>query len=379
MIRYEDVKQIHIEVSSFCNAACPNCPRNIYGGFKSPTLVERSMTFNDFVKLVDAATVKNLTQFRFCGNFGDPISCKDLPKIISWIYETNPEIKIEINTNGGVRSGNWWAELGSIMKDRAGSFVIFSVDGLEDTNHIYRRNVDWKKLERNFVSFINAGGAAIWEMLVFAHNEHQIKIAEDRSKEYGFFEFRKKKPFGFNDTFRKEPYMFVIDGNGNFDYSIWPKDSTPKKLDDEIVLKKLDEIKYAFSSNSLTEEWSDRDDYLSYMDERYTDGIDCMSIRDQEIYIDSQGYVYPCCFLGQSGQVSRSNESRIFRKWIEDNIGWDNISLHNKSIREIIESEYFSKISHTWDMNHVNGKITMCSLMCSSDCKKNAVRNLYER
>ena len=34
-----------------------------------------------------------------------------------------------------------------------GVFHLF--DGLEDTNHLYRQNVKWKKLEDNYTTFIN--------------------------------------------------------------------------------------------------------------------------------------------------------------------------------------------------------------------------------
>ena len=34
--------------------------------------------------------------------------------------------------------------------------VIFSVDGLRDTNHLYRQGVNWDNVERNMQAFINA-------------------------------------------------------------------------------------------------------------------------------------------------------------------------------------------------------------------------------
>ena len=38
------------------------------------------------------------------------------------------------------------------------SEVNFSVDGLEDTNHLYRQGVKWEKVEDNMVAFCDAGG-----------------------------------------------------------------------------------------------------------------------------------------------------------------------------------------------------------------------------
>ena len=43
----------------------------------------------------------------------------------------------------------------------------FSVDGLEETNHLYRQGVKWEHVERNMKAFINAGGRARWDYLIF--------------------------------------------------------------------------------------------------------------------------------------------------------------------------------------------------------------------
>ena len=31
MITYQDIKHVHLEISTRCNAACPDCPRNLRG------------------------------------------------------------------------------------------------------------------------------------------------------------------------------------------------------------------------------------------------------------------------------------------------------------------------------------------------------------
>ena len=56
------------------------------------------------------------------------------------------------------------------------------LDGLEDTNHIYRRYTDWSKIERNAKTFLNAGGKGSWVFIVFKHNEHQVDEAESYLK-----------------------------------------------------------------------------------------------------------------------------------------------------------------------------------------------------
>ena len=61
-----------------------------------------------------------------------------------------------MNTNAGARDEAWWSELANTF-GRSGA-VIFSVDGLRDTNHLYRQNVVWDNVERSMRAFIGAGG-----------------------------------------------------------------------------------------------------------------------------------------------------------------------------------------------------------------------------
>ncbi len=377
MLPYEHIRRIHFELSSICNAACPNCPRNIHGGRAIPNLKERAITFDEFTTMIDVDTLAQLEQIRFCGNYGDPVSARDLPQIVEWVYKYNPDIHIEINTNGGARNTEWWRRLGKLMKGHTG-FVIFSVDGLADTNHIYRRGVVWQKLYENIQAYIGGGGRAVWEFLVFQHNEHQIEQARELSRQLDFNDFRVKKPFGFNDSYNSTPYMTVLDREGNFERALWPRGVEPVDVEPHDMDLDAYRLELTRAHKAAFGDREEQEMYFDYMDQSRPTGIDCMSIRDREIYVDSQGYMYPCCFLGHGGQVQRGRETVFFRRWVTENVGWDNISLFNKTVQEIAQSEYFELIEKTWDKTHREGKMAMCSLMCSSDCARNTMRNLYD-
>lgn len=71
-------------------------------------------------------------------------------------------------------------------------YVVFSIDGLEDTNHIYRRNTNFKKIMDNARAYIETGASAHWDMLVFEHNKHQVQQCRDMAMELGFNWFRSK-------------------------------------------------------------------------------------------------------------------------------------------------------------------------------------------
>ena len=85
-----------------------------------------------------------------------------------------------MNTNAGARDVEWWADVAKAI-GRMGA-VIFSVDGLEETNHLYRQNVRWEFVERNMKAFINAGGRARWDYLIFEHSEKDVERAEQPSR-----------------------------------------------------------------------------------------------------------------------------------------------------------------------------------------------------
>jgi MoaA/NifB/PqqE/SkfB family radical SAM enzyme len=79
-------------------------------------------------------------------------------------------------------------------------FCVFSIDGLADTNPVYRKNVNWDKLMSNVEAFIAAGGSAHWDMLVYKHNQHQVEACEQLARDMGFKWFRAKvSKRGFTD------------------------------------------------------------------------------------------------------------------------------------------------------------------------------------
>jgi MoaA/NifB/PqqE/SkfB family radical SAM enzyme len=184
MITFEQLKSVHVELSSACNAACPNCPRNIHGGYTLPGLQPSTMSLDQFKAIFTESVLAQLERFLFCGNYGDPIYCKDLPDILKYVASVNPKIRIKVHTNGGIRSPEWWSDLANSYPTTH-LLVVFSVDGLSDTNHIYRRNVVWERLVQNMSAFIQAGGVTVWEYLIFQHNEHQLEQARAMSERHG--------------------------------------------------------------------------------------------------------------------------------------------------------------------------------------------------
>jgi len=168
---------IHYEITSYCNLKCPLCSRTKLGD----AMVPEHLTYEAIKKTVH----KDLNFVLFCGNLGDPLMHPDCDKIFSLF---NENVHMQINTNGTIRDPKWYRK----MAKRKNLIMEFSIDGLEDTNHLYRVDADWDSIMKNTEAFIKAGGIARWSFIFFKHNEHQFEDVKKLARERGFKMFKTK-------------------------------------------------------------------------------------------------------------------------------------------------------------------------------------------
>lgn len=307
-ISINNINHINAELSNFCNAACPMCAR-----FDLEQKLIKDITNNDHTSLYDIKfkignkILKNLKIFRSCGNVGDGTMNPECLQIYEYIKSVNAKTKLSINTNGGARDPVFWKELGKL-----GVQVIFSIDGLEDTNHLYRRNVKWDKLMSNVESFIKSGGNATWDFLVFKHNQHQIDSAKQLSEKMGFKSFNKKTTTRWNN----------FDSNGNW------IEKTKIKVDG-YDLEKPSVKKVLDIPNS-------EDTKVKDIATRLTKKIVCNSFMEHnvEIFLHANGNVSPCCWLGDL----KIHESKMIIK------DYSSVNIKYTSLEEILNGEYFKEI-----------------------------------
>jgi MoaA/NifB/PqqE/SkfB family radical SAM enzyme len=258
-----NIKILHIEPTNACNAACPQCARETDATFNKNDL--HHLTVDQLATLIDESTIKNLDKVFMCGNYGDPAAGKHTLEIFKYLRSINPTLTLGMNTNGGLRSTKWWKELATVMfqpNDYPQEYVVWSIDGLEDTNHIYRVNTNWDKIIENAQAFIQAGGRAHWEMLVFKHNDHQVEQAQQLAKDMGFKWFRAKVSRRFDTV----PVSFL---------------QVPTGWKDPIVTK---------------------------------GDIECAALIENSLYISATGIVYPCCWLGNTDHTIHEF-SKVQQTW----------------------------------------------------------------
>lgn len=210
-LKQQEIEQFTVELTTKCNAACPMCSRyNVSWDTRSSNeqLPMIDLELDVFKKFLPPSIISNVKRFLFNGKFGDALMHKGFLEFVKYIKE-NSDASIIIHTNASLRSEEWWKGLGSILNDRG--TVSFNVDGLEDTNLIYRQKTDFSKIIRNAKAFINAGGSADWEYVVFKHNQHQVEDAKQLAKELGFTNFIIRKTSRFKDKLNFD----YTDVNGN--------------------------------------------------------------------------------------------------------------------------------------------------------------------
>ena len=267
-MQLDNIREIHIEPTSLCNAECPQCARNIHGSGVNPNIQLNSLTINYFTNFFNNDNIKNIDKIFFCGNVGDPCATPDLLKICRYLKLIKSDIVLGINTNGSLRAKTWWQKLASPKVT-----IGFALDGLADTHARYRQDTDWYRIIENAQSYIDAGGQAIWRFVPFDHNRHQEAECRRLAKEMKFIYFE-----NIHDGRDAGP---VYTRTGEFSHWLGPVGDPPP-------------IKDMLQSHIT---WYDSKTVKIKKDTPELN-IRCRHKVTREIYLAADGTVYPCCYLG---------------------------------------------------------------------------------
>ena len=180
----------HLELTDKCTAGCPMCGRTVQmdrcrPDFEKVRNIELSLDVirrnfpPDFCRRVDTIDL--------CGGLGDPPAARECLEICKYFIDNG--IKLILSSNGGLRSEDWWRKLGNIFSSNS-SFVEFHIDGLADTNHLYRINTRFSKIMANARAFLGTGAIGEWHFIPFKHNQHQLAEALSLSRKMGFRSFQ---------------------------------------------------------------------------------------------------------------------------------------------------------------------------------------------
>ena len=346
MYRYKDIKTIHLEVTQNCQASCPMCDRNMNGKGINPHINLDELSLLDCVDIFPPEFIKQLDTMYMCGNLGDPIVAKDTLEIFEYFRSHNPNMWLSMNTNAGAKNEEWWRQLAEVF-GRMGA-VIFSVDGLRDTNHLYRQGVVWDNVERNMRAFIDAGGRARWDYLIFEHNQHQVEEAEALANEWGCEKFMKKKTGRFitQDSKKKESHQ-AVNRKGKETQEL-------KKPDAKYLNKALSK------QDVIINKYGTMDAYYDAAP------IVCKVKKENSLFITAEGLALPCCWTA----------GRMYKWWHKDPKAeqiWNFIPDKGvldarKGLSKVFDSGIFEDIQNSWSKPSCgDGKLKVCSMKCGAE------------
>lgn len=360
---YRQVHKLQVDMTSYCNARCGACIRNIDGGETRPGL---KLTHFDVDVWKRMATVDTkgwwIRELSLNGNWGDTMMHPHLVEMLEIWITAHPETFISIATNGSMRSTKFWAELAKALRQTAHHKIDFAVDGMEDTHHIYRRKTSFSKLTENIKSFCDAGGNGNIQMTMFEHNKHQIEEVKELARELGIRQFTARRSFtgderliikdGDEEYTIKGYYPTGIDEHQNY--------SPPElQIDFEENDRPMSDIRDSIwmEVNAQFEEL-----YMNYSPSK------CPWKNEGKVQIDPWGTVWPCCHISTYGGSGASEFMSIAKDFNQEASDIDLIAngqqennLHNKSLADILRNDWFNE---TVDNAVENADWSVCRSNC---------------
>jgi len=296
------VKAVQVGITTRCNSSCAFCMRILLE--QQYNFIDRRSDMKiDIMKNIVAN--KDLKEIQLCGNRGEAIFHPEFEKIISLIKQEGKILTL--NTNGDKFDSSWWYNFGK--ESGKNDLVVFALDGLKKAHETYRQT-NFINVFTNMRAFIDGGGKAVWQMILFKHNESQVNLIKKISKDVGCKETWIIKSRTYNNIYKK-PTKIFNKTKGQIFY-----DSPPKT-------------------------------------------INCMFHSDERVYIGTNGEVWPCCYTKQHfgfEAIGPDNKYLTIAKKEKEFINAKNTSLD----QIVKESKLFKTI--TTEMN----SLVLCRFYCAN-------------
>jgi hypothetical protein len=213
-------------------------------------------------------------------------------------------------TNGSRRSPRWWNELADALAPS--DVIIFSIDGLRDTNAIYRINSDWDGIMAA-VAVCRGRVKLHWKFIAFSHNEHQIEEARALSHELGF-----------------DRFMVVVSWRAK------NENMAPKKATLQKIAREGDDLRPLEKIEAAPE-------------------LKPKCLNGDHWFISHEGRFFPCCMMAA---VKHHMEPTVFHRRREQ------FDVRRHGLAEMLGSEAFAEFVAT--LNEPSKTYQVCREKCAS-------------
>lgn len=317
------VNNLQVDLTSYCNARCGACVRNVDGDEVKQELVLEHFDMEVWTRLCSEDTRGwYIVELSLNGNWGDPMMHPKMVEMLEIYCAYHPETALYIHTNGAMRTEKFWNSLGKICRKFTNHAVKFAVDGMSDTHSLYRRKTEWEKIIRNSKAFIAGGGRACYTMTLFEHNKHQIKEVENLAYENGCVQFALRHSHG--------DHMNIVTVDGNYE------------INGHYDIEEY-QINWDDRQDRPISDLRDRNVFLETTDEIMDNQKDhkCPWYSDRKIQIDPWGTVWPCCHLSLYGVPIENHDLNLM---VDDSFfeAREENDLKKYSLSEVLNNEWFT-------------------------------------
>lgn len=343
---------LQVELSTVCNALCLGCVRTDNANFNTQKTTIPKAKYLD-IRLIKELFLteasRSITKIEFCGNIDEPLAHPDLLPLLEHLHGLRPDLRVSIHTNGGLGTPETFEKISRLLcRFESESNFRFSIDGLSDTNSIYRQNVKWDKVIENLRAATSGGGKVIWQFLTFPWNLHQVDAARAMAIDTGCTEF-------------------------------WVRPDRSSAT--EIGLEKIQLRKQAKNRQNTVGRLSELRSYARMKGHP----ISCSFKQFGMLFLSWEGKIWPCCFI--SNVLYESDlKKRVFAKHFTSRYPENFNDLHHHTFDEILAGPLFKKdLMQSWKNGGADDKLAFrCVERCSvakirSSDKKVDDRKFYSK
>lgn len=335
-MNYDIVETIEIETNTICNSWCPICIRyTIRDGelwLNPMAKINQQLDIRLIEKVFSDPIISEYIDVDMIGTAGEPIAHPDFLEIVDIIYKHRPNARFNIHTNGGIRNTKFFTALGERLRNKP-SRVCFSLDGLRDTNEIYRIGVNWDRAIDNLKAYIATGASATWQFVIFDWNKHQLEECKNYAFELGCKEFETREnvdPVGIDEAIH----------------------AAQNKINNEpakIINKNMDTLPMA--------DW---------------DYIDDMCYSKKGVFLNPEGTIYPCCMFNAAEYDKVSKHFLNKAMYQTFGTGWNDLNTH--SLTNIVGHQWWN-----WLYDSINNKpCDLCAQQCGAKRESKSRANISE-
>ena len=385
------ITRLDFEISSICNAGCSVCPRRHVGNFTN--FKQTYWSIEEVKRVIDIDIIKNLGSVVFCGNFGDAMGNPDVVEIVKYFKEHNQKIKININTNGGIGDADKYEELAKL-----GVGMIFGLDGIDEYNELYRVNVKWSKVLENINRYVQYAEPKMLEIqfLMWGETINQVIPMIDFIQSLGMGILWLRKPYTTGEK------TVVFNMNGEYTHYLTETDDKrlEKYFDTYWRFDQLDELKKEFQElNPVNKELVKgnllkhpivkfKEKPYEYTEFEFSEeelkeyekinSQTCFSknysnpskleAKNYNVFITYDKLLMPCCMIppniSNSIHHHHGHENSVQKEILNKmyNIGFENFSLKEKTLKEVFNTGVLDKF--VYDDLMKNDPLKICKQIC---------------